>query len=66
MSSAAQELLKAFEALPECEQEEVRDTLLYGYPDPGPLTDDALVEAAEELFLILDAEEEAANGDHIS
>ena len=57
MSNAALELLKAFDALPESEQEEVRDTLIYGYPDPGPLTDDALVEAGDALFQMLDAAE---------
>ena len=58
MSKVGLELLKAFDALTEAEQDEVRDMLLYGYVDPGPLTDEEIVGAAEELFQMLDAEEE--------
>lgn len=64
MTDIAIQLLAAFEKLPAEEQHEVLVQLLRRTGDlPGsPLTDDALVSVADQLFQSLDAEE--ANGDN--
>ena len=64
MTDIAIQLLAAFETLPAEEQHEVLVQLLRRTGDlPGsPLTDDALVSVADQLFQSLDAEE--ANGDN--
>ena len=60
MSTAAQQLLSAFESLPDDDREAVVAELLSRHPvGAGELSDDALVEMADELFRGYDAEEEA-------
>jgi len=60
MSTAAKELLAAFDALPAANREAVLAALLTRYQvGAGDLPDAALVELADELFAALDAEESA-------
>jgi hypothetical protein len=62
MSTAAQRLLAAFDALPADERDAVVAELLIRHPvGAGELPDAALVELAKERFLAYDAEE-AADG----
>jgi hypothetical protein len=63
MTGAVQELLKTFDALTEAEQQEAAAQLLRrcAEGESGDVPEDALVAAAEELFLELDARE-AADG----
>jgi hypothetical protein len=60
MSTAVQAILTSFDALSEAEQQEaaveiLRRVTLAG----GELPEEALIEAADELFRALDAEEQA-------
>jgi hypothetical protein len=59
MTEAANEILGAFDALPPDDRREVAAALLRRVLDeaPGDISDDALVVAAEGLFLELDADE---------
>ena len=60
MSTAAQQLLAAFDALPPDERDAVVAELLIRHSvGAGELPDAALVELAEERFLAYDAEEAA-------
>lgn len=56
MTSSVQELLNAFDQLPEQEKREATTEILRRVRkyDFGPLSDDALILSAEELFLELD------------
>ena len=60
MSTAAKELLTAFDALPDPDRSAVVQELLRRPIGVGEWPDDGLESAAEELFLSYD-EEEAAN-----
>ncbi len=62
MTDSANELLHAFDALPPNDRREVAAAVLRRVLDEAPaeVSDEALVIAAEELFLELDA----AEGDH--
>ena len=59
MNQAVLQLLNAFDALPDGERREVVVAVLRRVLDEAPseVADDALVMAAEELFLELDANE---------
>ena len=59
MTEAVKELLDAFDALPDAERHEAAAELLRRIlkGEPGDVSDDALVAAAEELFLELDTRE---------
>lgn len=59
MTRSVQELLKAFDQLPEPEKREATTEILRRVRryDSGPLADDALSLSAEELFLELDQRE---------
>jgi hypothetical protein len=59
MSVAAQQLLESFDALPEADKHQVAVEILrrFGYAAEGDLPENALVEAADELFRALDQEE---------
>jgi hypothetical protein len=57
MSTAAQELLKAFDALPAAEQQEVAMAILRRPEPTDDLPEAALHELADELFRSYDAEE---------
>jgi hypothetical protein len=60
MSTGAQQILAAFDALPDDERDTVLAELLTRRPiGAGELPDQALVEMAEELFLSYDAAEAA-------
>jgi hypothetical protein len=60
MSTGAQQILAAFDALPDDEREAVLAELLTRRPiGTGELPEQALVELAEELFLSYDAAEAA-------
>lgn len=61
MTQAVQELLNTFDALTEAEKQEAAAQLLRRVVDreSGDLPEDALVAAAEELFLEMDAREAA-------
>jgi len=63
VSTSVQELLDSFEALSDAEKHEAAVELLRRVQEesPGDLSDQALVEAADELFRGLDARE-AADG----
>jgi hypothetical protein len=60
MTAAVKGLLDSFDALPEPEKHQASVELLrrINTPEQGPLPEAALVEAADELFRALDAEEE--------
>ena len=57
MTVTVQRLLDTFESLPEPEKHVVAVEILRRAQAPGDLPDSALVDAAEELFLALDAAE---------
>jgi hypothetical protein len=59
MSAAAQQLLDAFDALPEADKHQVVIDILrrFAGAGAGDLPEEALTAAADELFLALDAEE---------
>lgn len=58
MSAAAQTLLAAFDALPDADREVVVNELLSRHPvGAGELPDVTLLEMADELFQVYDAEE---------
>jgi hypothetical protein len=60
MSAAAQQLLAAFDALPDADREAVVAALLTRHPvGGGAVSDAAFVELADELFRGYDAEEAA-------
>jgi hypothetical protein len=61
MTSAVQRLLEAFDALTDPEKQEAASEVLRRAADlaSGPLPEQALVEAADELFRELDAREAA-------
>lgn len=61
MTTAVQQLLDSFEALSEAEQQQAASEVLRRVLDATPpeLSEEALVEAAEALFLELDARETA-------
>ena len=62
MSAAALELLAAFDALPGDDRDAAVEAILVRHPAwAGGLPHDGLVEAADEVFLLLDAAE-AADG----
>jgi len=61
MTTAVQVLLESFDALSETERQEAALEILRRVTLEGDLPEQAQVEAADELFRILDAEE-AANG----
>ena len=64
MNQSTHQLLNAFDALPDGQRREVAVAVLRRVLDEAPpeVADDALVVAAEELFLELDAHE-AADGE---
>jgi hypothetical protein len=59
MTAAARQLLDSFDALAEADKHQVAVEILrrFGSGVEGDLPDSALVEAADELFRALDAEE---------
>ena len=59
MTATAQQLLDSFDALPEADQHQVAVEILRRFAGAvdGDLPESALVEAADELFRTLDAEE---------
>ena len=61
MTAAVHQLIQSFEALSDAEKHEaMAEVLRRGLAlDQGPLSDEELVVAAEELFLELDAREAA-------
>jgi hypothetical protein len=61
MTPASRQLLRAFDALTEAEQREAAVEILHRAPsfDMADVPEEALVAAAEELFLELDAREAA-------
>ena len=61
MTTAVRQLLESFKALSEAEKHEAAVELLrqVQHEADGPLPDQALVEAADELFCELDARERA-------
>ncbi len=61
MTTAVQQLLDSFEALSEAEQQQAASEILRRVLDSTPpdLSEEALVEAAETLFLEVDAREAA-------
>ena len=61
MTTAVRALLKSFDALSETERQETALEILRRMAPEGELPAEAQVEAADELFRILDAEE-AVNG----
>jgi hypothetical protein len=62
MTDAVQELLESFDAMSESERQEVAvEVLRRVLPADGVMSEQGLVEAADELFRALD-EEEAADG----
>ena len=61
MSTAVQVLLESFDALSETERQEAALEILRRVTLEGDFSEQVQVEAADELFRILDAEE-AANG----
>jgi hypothetical protein len=62
MSGSVQHILDSFDALPDAEKHQAAVEILRRVTagNEGDLPEDTLVEAADELFLALDAEE----GDH--
>jgi hypothetical protein len=61
MTTAVRVLLESFDALSEAERQEAAVEILRRVTPEGELSDQALVETADELFRMLDAEE-AADG----
>ena len=62
MNASVQQILDAFDALPELEKHEAAIEILRRVPPTvGDLPESTLVEVAEDLFLALDADE-AKNG----
>jgi hypothetical protein len=60
MTTAVRSLLESFDALTDAERREAAAEILRRVvPTEGDLTDEALVEAADALFCMLDAEEAA-------
>ena len=61
MNIAVQQLMASFDALPEADQKRAAAEILRRVlpVDVGDVAESALVEAAAELFLALDAEEAA-------
>lgn len=59
MTTAAHDVLKAFEALSPAEQQQVAAELLRRSADAGELSEVGLEELADELFRGYDAEEAA-------
>jgi hypothetical protein len=59
MTATAQQLLHSFDALPDAEKHQVAIEILRRFPGAveGDLPESALVEAADELFRTLDADE---------
>jgi len=59
MSAAVQQLLDAFDALPEADKHQVAVQILrrFAGAEAGDLSEEALTGAADELFRALDAEE---------
>jgi hypothetical protein len=59
MTTAARQLLDSFDALPEADKHQVAVEILrrFSGTTEGDLPESALVEAADELFRALDAEE---------
>jgi hypothetical protein len=62
MTTAVRVLLESFDALSEAEPQEAAVEILRRMIPEGELPEQALVEAADELFRMLDAEE--ASGGH--
>jgi hypothetical protein len=62
MSEAASDLLRAFDALPPAEQNQVAAEILRRWTPNGILPEAALDELAGELFRSYDAEEAARGG----
>jgi hypothetical protein len=61
MTTAVRVLLESFDALSEAERQEAAMEILRRVMPEGELPEQALVETADELFRMLDAEE-AADG----
>jgi len=59
MTTAAQQLLNAFDSLPEADKHQVAVEILRRWVPDGDLPDAALDELAAELFRRYDAEEDA-------
>jgi hypothetical protein len=59
MTTAVQALIASFNALSEAEQQEAAVEILRHITPDSALSDQAMVEAADELFRLLDAEESA-------
>lgn len=57
MITTARELLEIFDTLPEIEKHHIVVDLLRRSSSEGGLSDEALTQAAEEMFLAMDAEE---------
>jgi hypothetical protein len=64
MTTAVQELLNAFESLPQAERHEAAvEILRRAFPGgAGDVPESALIDSADELFRALDAEEEMHAG----
>jgi hypothetical protein len=62
VTTAVQALLDSFDSLSEPERQEAAVEILRRLSVEGELPDQALAEAADELFRMLDAEEEADAG----
>lgn len=57
MPTAVQQLLESFDALPEADKHQAAVEILRRSLPDGDVPESALVEAADELFRALDAEE---------
>jgi hypothetical protein len=61
MTAAAEHIIEGFEALPDPERRQVLAKILQiaSQMDYGPITDEELLASADEIFVMLDREEEA-------
>jgi len=61
MTAAAEHVVEDFEALPETEKRQALAKILQiaSQMDYGPITDEELTASADEIFVMLDREEEA-------
>jgi predicted HAD superfamily phosphohydrolase len=57
MSTAVSQILNAFDALPDKQQHEAAVEILRRVKAEGDLSDEALVELADDLFQAMDADE---------
>jgi hypothetical protein len=61
MTAAAEHIIEGFEALPDPDRRQVLAKILQiaSQMDYGPITDEELLASADEIFVMLDREEEA-------